>query len=254
MTPLIESTSYPRKPRFSSNLTSVNCRMGFTLIELLTAIAIIAVLAAILIPMVNRGVEKSRVASGLSNLRQIGSAIHIYTVDNDGLLPPGYVQDSETDAVVGAFSTYLSAMIRNDDRFRFSDGAKVDAIFKDPIAEIDKGNSHFSTHPIIMPHLSKDRTTKQQRVDSIDRPAESIIVMDGVQDSGGSAHSTAWKLGEYSKAYSPATANTPISSDTGLPGDIRWGIDNGTKAKFLFVDGHVEVRSKEEVLQKNVRL
>lgn len=226
--------------------------MGFTLIELLTAIAIIAILAAILIPMVNRGVEKSRVASGLSNLRQIGSAIHIYTVDNDGLLPPGFKRDPETKQAIGAFSTYLSSMMRNDDRFRFSDGAKVDAIFKDPIAEIDKGNSHFSAHASIMPDIgNSDR--EQQRIDSIDRPGELILIMDGVQDSGGSAHSTAWKLGEYSKAYSPATANTPISSDTGLPGDIRWGIDNGTKAKFLFVDGHVEVRSKEELLQKNVR-
>jgi len=60
---------------------------AFTLIELLTVIAIIGILAAILIPVVGRVRESARASQCTSNLRQIGSAMHLYMTDN-GVMPP----------------------------------------------------------------------------------------------------------------------------------------------------------------------
>ena len=68
-------------------------RKGFTLIELLVVIAIIAILAAILFPVFARAREKARQASCMSNLKQIGLAMHMYAQDNDGRMP-GYTYDS----------------------------------------------------------------------------------------------------------------------------------------------------------------
>jgi prepilin-type N-terminal cleavage/methylation domain-containing protein/prepilin-type processing-associated H-X9-DG protein len=64
-------------------------RRGFTLIELLVVIAIIAILAAILFPVFSRAREQARKSNCLSNLKQMGSAIMMYSQDWDETLPLG---------------------------------------------------------------------------------------------------------------------------------------------------------------------
>ncbi|MFP3903945.1 MAG: prepilin-type N-terminal cleavage/methylation domain-containing protein [Armatimonadota bacterium] len=64
---------------------------GFTLIELLVVIAIIAILAAILFPVFARAREKARQSSCLSNMKQIGLAVAMYTQDFDERFPPVYI-------------------------------------------------------------------------------------------------------------------------------------------------------------------
>ena len=65
----------------------MNRRNGFTLIELLVVIAIIAILAAILFPVFASVREHARMASCLSNLRQLGTGFMLYVDDNNGRYP-----------------------------------------------------------------------------------------------------------------------------------------------------------------------
>ncbi|HEY0867088.1 MAG TPA: prepilin-type N-terminal cleavage/methylation domain-containing protein [Fimbriimonas sp.] len=62
-------------------------KKAFTLIELLVVIAIIAILAAILFPVFAQAKASAKRTQELSNVKNIGLGILMYTTDNDDILP-----------------------------------------------------------------------------------------------------------------------------------------------------------------------
>ena len=109
-------------------------RSGFTLVELLVVVAIIAVLAAVLMPVLARSREKARSTACLSNLKQLSLALEMYLADYDEVflfaqmrLPPGVtVRDhywgratgGSWDAIYLIWPNQLMPYVRGDQIFR----------------------------------------------------------------------------------------------------------------------------------------
>lgn len=82
-------------------------RENFTLIELLIVVAIIAILAAMLLPALNKAREQANAALCKSNIKQVGQGFSFYQGDNDGYYPR-LREKIETDS--GTVSYYWNDM------------------------------------------------------------------------------------------------------------------------------------------------
>lgn len=63
-------------------------RSGFTLLELLSVVAVIALLAALLLPALGGAKGRAQAMACLNNLRQWGLATHLYALGHEDFLPP----------------------------------------------------------------------------------------------------------------------------------------------------------------------
>jgi len=82
-------------------------RGGVTLVELLVVLAIIAIMAALLLPAGHSAIEEARRVECQNNLRQVGLATLLYAKDHDGALPMSSVLDGPHPALVAALKDYI---------------------------------------------------------------------------------------------------------------------------------------------------
>ncbi|MGC4043568.1 MAG: prepilin-type N-terminal cleavage/methylation domain-containing protein [Armatimonas sp.] len=88
---------------------------AFTLIELLVVIAIIAILAAILFPVFAQARAKARQAACISNTKQIGTALMMYSQDYDEMMVRGWYGPN------GYQTSYNDPANANNNRYKWMD-------------------------------------------------------------------------------------------------------------------------------------
>ena len=113
-------------------------RHGFTLIELLVVVGIIAVLIAILLPMMGKAQRAGRRAACMGQLRDVGNLFQMYLNENKQRVPRVNPMPSQQPPLVKAPSIY-AVLDRYTKDQRSGYRCPADAITQPPIAGIPIG-------------------------------------------------------------------------------------------------------------------
>lgn len=238
-------------------------RAAFTLIELLTVIAIIGILAAILIPVVQSVRSSARTSQCVSNLRQIGQACSLFEAEN-GHIPWGVHPTYPGSRAMWPITlqSYMAESLHHDERLY--DQSEWD---KYPPSGIVACPEALQGEVTPMPNYSANRQVMVHGrdvpgvvIDNIARPSQVMVMADATQRE----QTYSGKIGYPSYSLlpslvygqgSPARADSPISTNNDVDlagGAIRYR-HNG-RANVLFVDGHVESMKKGEIRERHVSI
>jgi prepilin-type N-terminal cleavage/methylation domain-containing protein/prepilin-type processing-associated H-X9-DG protein len=269
-------------------------RRGFTLVELLVVIGILAVLIAILMPVLSRVRKNANTVTCLSNLRQIGICLREYAVANRDGLPPGFIKydDGEDALWVNFVNAYFTT---TGESRQTTDGLMISKIWICPEGTFPDHANYYTAHPVAFPDYTRDKrqTVKPMKFGKL--RSDNILVMDGVQspyynfdvsficynlDEGflydgyyyiGTPDESAYQNLWYYDPTDPYQNDPLLGNNYPIqpgPNDdtddslvrIRWrhrdSKPKSTKgcANFLFGDGHVDTLGQGDVLRKMILL
>jgi prepilin-type N-terminal cleavage/methylation domain-containing protein/prepilin-type processing-associated H-X9-DG protein len=228
-------------------------RKGFTLIELLVVIAIIALLMAILMPVLGKAKEQARTMVCRSNLKQYGIGLRMYLDENDYFFPQtdqwmksttsGWVKEGETPngqlwPYIKALDCHMCPDFAHLKKGTEYEDTKVSYVLN---SYVGRGGSIWSSW------LGSGVTgiTKEPQVyhpsEVITFTEENTWTIEGY--SNYPFNDTHFTVGNWTRQIDN------YATFHNAPGDLDKG-----GANIVFVDGHVELLSRVSDLDEGFRL
>jgi prepilin-type N-terminal cleavage/methylation domain-containing protein/prepilin-type processing-associated H-X9-DG protein len=194
---------------------------GFSLLELLVCVALIAVLAALAIPVHQRVLANGRTAECAAMLRQLGTAAIAYAADHDLRLPGDSHSGNASWSV--ALKSYAGGNI----------------VFTCPVDERKRPYTYL-INDFLTPAPAGAPNLDFSRLPSLERPGETVLFAEASAAYTGSNH---FHFSDYAGYELPAEVFEAQVAVT----------RHGGSANYLFADGSLRTLTRGAVRERLAR-
>jgi prepilin-type processing-associated H-X9-DG protein/prepilin-type N-terminal cleavage/methylation domain-containing protein len=222
---------------------------AFTLVELLVVIGIIALLISILMPALSKAREQANAVKCMSNQRNLGNALVMFTQDHKGFLPKAWFNDGPVGSALNGgrmtweyrFPKYgwdyllLGYVGKNRELFRCpSDDpgrfrgdpadASPDSDYIPASYRMNISNQHVFAG---RPDNAIDRPLYAVRISRLKQSSKAIVFFDGANNAALWHHAATWEVSIDGKVARTYKLN------------VGWDKHRG-RSNYTFADGHAE--------------